>query len=112
MSIKTLRNVKPKRISIDLDKDRTLCFDMNAFADLEEKYGSIDEALKLLQEGKISTLRTILWTGLLADDETLTERQVGTFVGLTNIEFVMSKINECISDSLPVVEESKNDVPK
>lgn len=105
MSIRSLRNIKPKQVKIELDKPRIICFDFNAFSELEEKYETIENALKLLQEGKIKVLRTFLWAGLLFDDETITEKQVGALAGFANIEYIMEKVNESMSDSLPETEE-------
>lgn len=46
-------NVKDKSIPIQLDRERNLKFDLNAFIELEEKYGSIDDVFKSLEGGRI-----------------------------------------------------------
>ena len=93
-----------------MDKERTLVFDLNAFADLEEMFGSIDEAMQALQNGKIKALRAILWAGLKHEDEELTEREVGKMITLNNMKEVMEGINTSINLALPEVseEERKN----
>jgi hypothetical protein len=102
-----LNNVREKSVVIALDKERHFKFDMNAFAELEEKFGDVEDALKALQGGKIKAIRTILWAGLLWEDETLTEKQVGGMLSLENMPEVMEKVNEAILMSLPSQEEKK-----
>ena len=36
-----LHDIREVRIPIELDKPRTLLFDLNAFAELEDKFGSL-----------------------------------------------------------------------
>ena len=45
--------------------------------------------------------RTLLWAGLLHEDEKLTERQVGAMISLTNVETVMEQITEALTAALP-----------
>ncbi len=40
--------------------------------------------------------RTLLWAGLLHEDENLTERQVGAMISLTNVESIMEQIIEAL----------------
>ena len=40
--------------------------------------------------------RTLLWAGLLHEDEKLTERQVGAMISLTNVEKIMEQIIEAL----------------
>ena len=39
-----LKDIREVHIPIELDKSRTLLFDLNAFAELEDKFGSLDQA--------------------------------------------------------------------
>ena len=93
--------VKAKKIKIQLDKERTLYYDLNAFVELEEKFGSINDALKALSEASVKALRTILWVGLIHEDPGLTECQVGAMVDFTALNEITEKINEAIMDALP-----------
>ena len=45
--------------------------------------------------------RTLLWAGLLHEDENLTERQVGAMISLTNVEKIMEQITEALTAALP-----------
>lgn len=44
-----LRDVKPTPVTLNLDQPRSLVFDLNAFAALEDVYGSMDAAFKAMQ---------------------------------------------------------------
>ena len=69
-----------KLVPIELGgKTRNLKYGFNALVDLEETFGiSIQDFLGVLKTGaKLKDLRTILWVGLLHENEGLTQKQVG-----------------------------------
>jgi hypothetical protein len=101
-------NVKVKEVSIMLDKPRKIIFDFNAFVDLEDIYGTIEEAMKVLGEKKIRTLRQFLWIALKQDDETLTEMQVGKMLSLVDMGIITEKLTEAVSTGLPDEKPKKN----
>lgn len=71
-NLKDIRRLEP--ITIELGgRVRSLQYDLNAFAELEKRYGSVNEAFKTLQEGKIKDVRTMLWAGLIHDEVILDE---------------------------------------
>ena len=79
----------------------TLFFDLNAFAELEDKFGSLDQAFQKMQQGSVKATRTLLWAGLHHEEETLTERRVGAMISLTNVESIMEQITEALTAALP-----------
>ena len=54
-----LHDIREVRIPIELDKPRTLLFDLNAFAELEDKFGSLDQAFQKMQAGSVKATRTL-----------------------------------------------------
>lgn len=105
--LQTLRN---KAVTINLDgKDRTLIYDLNAFADLEEVYGDLNSMLTALQSGSIKAVRKFLYVGFLHDDENITEREVGKMFDMSNIEEVTKKLEEAMTKALPPVEEKEDE---
>lgn len=52
-------------------KERTLQFDMNAFAELENRFGSIESAMNQLTKGKMNDIKLILWTSLIHEEAEL-----------------------------------------
>lgn len=61
------QHIEPKKILLD-GKERTIQFDMNAFAELENKFGSIENAMNVLSGGKMNDVKTVMWAGLIHDE--------------------------------------------
>ena len=96
-----LQDIREIAVPITLDKPRTLRFDLNAFAELEEKFGSMDAAFHAMQKGSLKAARSLLWAGLLHEDETLTERKVGGMVTLANMSGIMDSITSALTAAMP-----------
>lgn len=103
-----LKDVRIKAIPIKLDKERHLKFDLNAFAELEEEYGNIEDALKQMEKGSIKALRAILWAGLIHEDENLTPKQVGSLIGLSDLEELAKSLTKAIKGHLPAPKDENN----
>ena len=95
-----LHDIREVRIPIELDKPRVLLFDLNAFAELEDKFGSLDQAVQKMQQDSVKATRTLLWAGLNHEDETLTERRVGAMISLTNVETIMEQMIQALTVAL------------
>lgn len=96
-----LRDVKPTAVPVILDKPRHLIFDLNAFAELEDTYGSMDKVFAAMQTGSLKAARCLLWAGLRHEDEALTERQVGAMVTMDNLQTVLDGISTALTDAMP-----------
>lgn len=83
-------------VDIKLDKKRKLQYDLNALAEIEDKLGVNIYEMHTIKVG-MKNIRTILWAGLIHEDEELTEEQVGSFVNITNIAEVQAKVSEAFS---------------
>ena len=75
-----LHDIREVRIPIELDKPRTLLFDLNAFAELEDKFGSLDQAFQKMQQGSVKATRTLLWAGLRQNYRCLTVWDAGELI--------------------------------
>lgn len=94
-------------------KDRYIRFDLNAFAEMEDKFGTMEAAQERLKGGSMKDIRTVLWLGLIWDEAVidevtgepirynLSEYQVGSWLTTLNLEEVMQKLQDAISGSLP-----------
>lgn len=94
-------------------KERFVRFDLNAFAEMERIFGSMDKANEALQSGSMRDVRTVLWLGLIHDqavlDEitgepikyTLSQFEVGSWLTTANMKDVMAKLTEAIQGSVP-----------
>ncbi len=98
-----VRDVKPrvKTVTLNDGVERELRFTLNAMAELEDKFGSIDAAFKALEDGSIKAARFILWAGLLHGDETLTEKQVGDLIDMSSLGIIMNGMTDAITEDMP-----------
>ena len=96
-------DVKPKKRFVDLGDgvEREVTFSLNAMAELEDKYGSIDAAFNKVKSGSIAAVRFLLWTIMHDNDESLTERQVGTMIRLDNIGEIMETLTGALESQMP-----------
>lgn len=99
----------PVKIDIGDGVDRTLRYTLNAFALMEEKYGSIDKAMEVMEEGSIKAIRYALWAGLVHEDEGITEMYVGNQIDLADLEGLADKMNKAMMGDLPVPEDGDSD---
>ncbi len=92
---------KYRYVDIELDKPRKLRYDLNALCELEDRFDKpIMEILSGIGEKmSIKLVRTLVWAGLIHEDEELTEKQVGTMVDMSNIMEVQEKLTEALSTS-------------
>lgn len=93
--------MKVTKVPIELDMKRNLAFDLNAFCALEEKFGSQKEAVDALASGSFRAVRAFLWVGLIHEDESLTEKQVGSMISPQNVQIVAEKLLLAASGNLP-----------
>lgn len=104
----SISDVKAKKHTVFLDKEREIIYDLNAFAEVEEKLGiTFQEAMKQFQNVSVKVLRTFLWAGLIHEDNQLTEKEVGKMVTMKNFQYVLEAIANAISDAMPEEEESE-----
>jgi hypothetical protein len=124
---KSIRN-KPIDVKIG-DETYKIRFTLNSFIELEDIYGSINEAMDALKgkpvidkkTGKVEQMddpdnkgkkmdkvmpnfkavRDIFWTGLIAEHKDITKEDVGNILTMENITEVMPKINEALLNAFP-----------
>lgn len=94
-------------VKIQLDKERTLLFDLNTLVDMEDEYGDVDLAMKELSSGKMSSIRKMVFFALRHEDENLTERQAASLIPMNKIGELSEKLTQALQVSLP--EENKNE---
>ncbi|MEG1543474.1 MAG: hypothetical protein RR382_02965 [Tannerellaceae bacterium] len=93
--------------------ERHVRYDLNAFAEMERIYGSMEAANEALTKGSMTDVRRILWLGLIHDQAVLDEitgepikykltiYEVGKWLTPANMKEVMEKLNTAISGSVP-----------
>ncbi|WP_353856783.1 hypothetical protein [Bacillus sp. Bos-x628] len=86
-----MANVERGEATINLDKVRTIKFDLNSLIEVEESLG-----ITLAEIGEnlsIKAMRTLLTAGLRHEDAELTEHQVGSMITMDN----MADVQEALS---------------
>lgn len=104
-------DVKPKKRTVDLGDgvEREVVLSLNAMAELEDKYGSIDNAFEKIKKGSIATIRFLLWCVLVPDGDTdLTEREIGRLIKLDNIQEIMTSVMDALEEQMPPSADSPN----
>ncbi len=98
-----VKDIKSKDIKITLNDgvERTIKFTLNALAELEDRYGSVDEAFKQLDNNSIKAVRCILWAGLIHEDPDLTEQQVGNLIDIQYMQELMASLGEAFDADMP-----------
>lgn len=98
-----VRDVKSKEVKLTLNDgvERTLKFDLNAMAELEDEYGSVDAAFEMLDKNSIKAVRFILWAGLMHEDPSLTLKQVGSLIDVQYLQELMGSLGEAFQADLP-----------
>lgn len=98
-----LNKVKSKTTPITLSDGvtRELKFTLNALAEMEDRYGSVEDAFKALEKNSIKAIRFVLWAGLLHTDEGLTEQQVGNLIDVQCMETIMGQVSAALNNDMP-----------
>lgn len=105
-----IREVSNKVTIVLGGKERELRFDMNAFAELEIRFGSIEKAMEQLASGQMRNIRMVLWVALIHaevkgfDEDTgeptgynITPYEVGSWI--TNMS-MLGEISELLGQAM------------
>jgi len=98
-----IEKVRKAPVVVDIGDgvERKLRYTLNSFALIEEKYGTIDKAMEILESGSIAAVRFVLWAGLVHEDENLSEHYVGDQIDLSDLEGLAEKMNKAMMGDLP-----------
>jgi hypothetical protein len=83
-------------VQIELDRVRNLRYTMNALAEIEDILGVPLSELENIKMS-IKNVRVILWAGLIHEDPTLTQEEVGNWVDLGNFKEVQEKVAQAFA---------------
>jgi hypothetical protein len=105
-----LNNIRERNVPVTLNGEtKNLRYDLNAIAELEDKFGSLDNIQEALNSGSLKSLRTFLWAGLIHENETLTEKELGSWLSLADLFVLQKDIVKAIEMSNPKIDETKED---
>ena len=90
-------------------KNYELNFDLNAMAELEDKYDTIQNAIVELKKKKLSAVRAFVYACLKSSDENLTEYEVGRLVDINSFNAVEKAITHLMSEAIDESSEKSED---
>lgn len=109
-----IKDLRPAPVKLELGgKERELKYDLNAFAELENRFGSVEAAMEDLQKGSMQSVKMILWAGLIheeaiIDDKTgeptgynITPYQVGAWIDPRMLAEMTQKLSEAMKAAMP-----------
>lgn len=101
-----LNDVRGKVTTVTLKDgvERALVYDLNAMAEMEDRYGSVDAAFEKLDQNSIKAVRFMLWAGLIHAEPELTEKQVGSLIDISFLQELTNSLGEAFSNDMPVPE--------
>ncbi len=103
----SLFDIRSKKTPLKLGEEvKHLHYDLNAFAELEEEYGSVETALEKLSGGSVKAIISFLRAGLLHENENLTSKDVGGMFDLSQVQEIGKLINTAIVQAMPVQQET------
>lgn len=102
--LKDIKSREDIKITLSDGVERTIKFDLNAMAALEEIYGSVDKAFEELDKNSIKALRCVLWAGLMHEDENLTEKQVGSLIDIRLMNEIVTSLGSAFEADMPNAE--------
>lgn len=106
-----LIDVRPKKaVKITLldGVEREVKLTLNAMAELEDRFGSVDKAFELLDKNSMKALRAVLWASLIHEDPELTEQQVGNLMDINYMQELTSSLSTAFGQDMPSAEALTN----
>ena len=100
-----VKKLEPVMITLTDGIERELKFTLNSMAELEDRYGSVEEAFNKLESQSFKAIRFIIWAGLLSNKPMLSEEQVGDLLDMVSITEISSKLGQALGQDLPSEDE-------
>lgn len=102
---------KTTKITLNDGVERSLKFTLNALAELEDKFGSVEAAFnKLEKENSMKALRAVLWVGFLHESPNLTELEVGNLIDIAYMQDLVDSLSDAFESDM-VSEPKGEEVP-
>lgn len=99
----TIQDVKAKPVMVTFTDgtEHEIKFTLNALALLEEKYGSVDDALGKLDSGSFVAIRYLLWAAMQHEENPLTETQVGNLLDINALGNITDALTSAAEGGMP-----------
>lgn len=120
-----VKQIRPDRVFITLNSEKKeLRFTMNALAELEKIYGTMEAVQEELTKGSVNGIRRVLWAALIHDEVkefdsfgepisyNISPFSVGNMIELNDLKEVTSALKLALETSMPDQEEPAEDQRK
>jgi hypothetical protein len=98
------RDFKPAPVKVDIGgQERELHFDLNALVEIEDRFGSVTEVMKVAVSFK--NIRFLVWAGLLWKEQELTEKEVGKWFTINDLPPITEAVMNALLGSMPKADE-------
>lgn len=109
----SLKEVKEKDFVLNLgNEEYKLRLDMNALCELEEIYGSINDALTSFKEKPLQAMRNFIYAMLKSEREELTIGEVGKLIKVSNLEETLVNLEKVLEEAFPVEDKENTETVK
>ncbi len=106
----TGKDLQVQTTTIELKgKKYEMNFDLNAMAELEDIFGSLQIAIAELKKKKLKAVRSFLYAVLKSTDESLTEFEVGRLIDMNNFTTIERAITKLINNAFEEGEEDEKE---
>ncbi len=106
----TGKDLQAQSTTIELKgKKYDMNFDLNAMAELEDIFGSLQIAIAELKKKKLKAVRSFLYAVLKSTDESLTEFEVGRLIDMNNFTTIEKAITKLINNAFEEGEEDEKE---
>lgn len=106
----TGKDLQTQSTTIELKgKKYDMNFDLNAMAELEDIFGSLQIAIAELKKKKLKAVRSFLYAVLKSTDESLTEFEVGRLIDMNNFTTIERSITKLINNAFEEGEEDEKE---
>lgn len=106
----TGKDLQAQSTTIELKgKKYDMNFDLNAMAELEDIFGSLQVAIAELKKKKLKAIRSFLYAVLKSTDESLTEFEVGRLIDMNNFTTIERAITKLINNAFEEGEEDEKE---
>ncbi len=89
-------------------KDIEVVYTLEGFAYLEEKYGSVEEAMKAFDQGRISPIRDVLYAGVLHLEEHPTLAEVSRGIDIRDLQGLAAVLSTVLKLDVEPTTQSPN----
>jgi hypothetical protein len=112
----SIDDISYKGVEVQLDKIRHIKYTFAGMRIILKQYGTLQNALNILEkmgnsdltEEGLDILSTLIYAGLIHEDEELTQKKAENIIEFRSITKLTNALTEALSGSLPEGGEGKN----